>query len=297
MVPVIFASRKLTENNSINNTIAQFEYCSHGSGFITEIQDHANRVLLTINVWLFCSMFWLLIGLNSYLNKAFSNKRIIKHNEPIVWFGITITTIIAIIIASYWKVSIFLVPFTPIIPIIQFLILYKSIRNLYENIRRRCLDSWFENKDERIRLERMRKSYLRGSILILAFLMLIIVFCIFIIFSVYYDWLLRSNCSLKKLLNVDYNFSGLYQQNKKFFDVTISVNQVITAFQTSVASLFLLCRLLVVGPVLKWLALFMYLFISPCSLSWPHRCIFLAQILHVAPLAPFNDHLRIRFLI
>ena len=33
------------------------------------------------------------------------------------------------------------------------------------------------------------------------------------------------------------------------------------------ALLFLLCRLLVVGPVLKWLALFMYLFISPCSLS------------------------------
>ena len=34
--------------------------------------------------------------------------------------------------------------------------------------------------------------------------------------------------------------------------------------------IFLLCRLLVVGPVLKWLALFIYLFIylfiSPCSL-------------------------------
>ena len=28
----------------------------------------------------------------------------------------------------------------------------------------------------------------------------------------------------------------------------------------------LLCRLLVVGPVLKWLALFIYVFISPCSL-------------------------------
>ena len=55
----------------------------------------------------------------------------------------------------------------------------------------------------------------------------------------------------------------------------------------------LLCRLLVVGPVLKWLALF----ISPCSLSWPHRYIFLAQIWHVAPLAPSNDHFRIRFLI
>ena len=57
--------------------------------------------------------------------------------------------------------------------------------------------------------------------------------------------------------------------------------------------IFLLCRLLVVGPVLKWLALCIYLFIY----SWPHRYIFLAQIWHVAPLAPFNDHLRIRFLI
>ena len=36
---------------------------------------------------------------------------------------------------------------------------------------------------------------------------------------------------------------------------------------------------------------------SPCSLSWPHCYIFLAQIWHVAPLAPSNDHLRIRFLI
>ena len=43
--------------------------------------------------------------------------------------------------------------------------------------------------------------------------------------------------------------------------------------------------------------IFFYLFISPCSLSWPHRYIFLAQIWHVAPLAPSNDHLRIRFLI
>ena len=42
---------------------------------------------------------------------------------------------------------------------------------------------------------------------------------------------------------------------------------------------------------------FMYLFISPCSLSWPHCYIFLAQILYVAPLAPSNDHFRIRFLI
>ena len=33
---------------------------------------------------------------------------------------------------------------------------------------------------------------------------------------------------------------------------------------------------------------------SPCSLSWPHCYIFLAQIWHVAP---SNDHLRIRFLI
>ena len=36
---------------------------------------------------------------------------------------------------------------------------------------------------------------------------------------------------------------------------------------------------------------------SPCSLSWPHCYIFLAQIWHVAPLAPSNDHFRIRFLI
>ena len=42
---------------------------------------------------------------------------------------------------------------------------------------------------------------------------------------------------------------------------------------------------------------FIYLFISPCSLSWPHRYILFAQIWHVAPLAPSNDHLRIRFLI
>ena len=76
----------------------------------------------------------------------------------------------------------------------------------------------------------------------------------------------------------------------------------------------LLCRLLVVGPVLKWLALFitvpttcsrpsiemvgfMYVCISPCSLPWPDRYILLAQIWHLAPLAPSNDHLRIRFLI
>ena len=43
--------------------------------------------------------------------------------------------------------------------------------------------------------------------------------------------------------------------------------------------------------------IFFYFFISPCSLSWPHRHIFFAQIWHVAPLAPSNDHLRIRFLI
>ena len=42
---------------------------------------------------------------------------------------------------------------------------------------------------------------------------------------------------------------------------------------------------------------FMYLFISPCSLSWLHRYIFLAKIWHVAPFAPSNDHFRIRFLI
>ena len=28
----------------------------------------------------------------------------------------------------------------------------------------------------------------------------------------------------------------------------------------------LLCLLLVVGPILKWLAFFMYVFISPCSI-------------------------------
>ena len=67
--------------------------------------------------------------------------------------------------------------------------------------------------------------------------------------------------------------------------------------QVVILYFLLLCRLLVVGPVLKWLALCIYLFISPCSLSWPHRYIFLAQILHVAPLAPSNDHFRIRFLI
>ena len=43
--------------------------------------------------------------------------------------------------------------------------------------------------------------------------------------------------------------------------------------------------------------IFIYLCISPCSLSWPHSYIFLAQIWHLSPLAPFNDHLRIRFLI
>ena len=42
---------------------------------------------------------------------------------------------------------------------------------------------------------------------------------------------------------------------------------------------------------------FIYLFISPCSLSWPHCYIFLAQICHVAPLVPSNDHPLIRFLI
>ena len=42
---------------------------------------------------------------------------------------------------------------------------------------------------------------------------------------------------------------------------------------------------------------FIYVCISPCSLSWPHRLIFLAQISYVDPLAPSNDHLRIRFLI
>ena len=57
--------------------------------------------------------------------------------------------------------------------------------------------------------------------------------------------------------------------------------------------IFLLCRLLVVGPVLKWLALF----ISPCSLSWPHLHIFLAQIWQVALQGPSNDHLHIRFFI
>ena len=238
MIPVILLSKNFIKNNSINNTIAEFEYCSYDK-FIATSQDHVNRVLLTINAWLFCSIFWLLIGLNSYLNKAYSTKRIIRHRERIVWFGITISTIICIIIASYWKVLIFLVPLTPIVPILQFLILYKSTRKLYENIQRRSLDSWFEDKDEHIRLERMRKSYLHGSILILALLMVIIVFWIFMIFSVYYDWLLQSNCSLNKLLNVDYNFSGVYQHNKKFFDVTLSVNKVITAFLTFVASLFL----------------------------------------------------------
>ena len=34
----------------------------------------------------------------------------------------------------------------------------------------------------------------------------------------------------------------------------------------------LLCRVLVVGPVLKWLAyVSMYVCISPCSLPWPDR--------------------------
>ena len=52
-------------------------------------------------------------------------------------------------------------------------------------------------------------------------------------------------------------------------------------------------RLLVVGPVLKWLALC----ISPCSLSWPHLWIFLAQISYVGLLGLSNVHLRILFLI
>ena len=38
-------------------------------------------------------------------------------------------------------------------------------------------------------------------------------------------------------------------------------------------------------------------FISPCSLSWPHLHIFLAQIWHVALQGPSNDHLHIRFFI
>ena len=88
----------------------------------------------------------------------------------------------------------------------------------------------------------MRKSYLHGSILILVFLALVIVFWIFIIFSVYYDWLLRSNCSLKKLLNVDYNFSGIYQRNKKFFDITLSTKRVIMALLT-LATSSMLCIL------------------------------------------------------
>ena len=41
----------------------------------------------------------------------------------------------------------------------------------------------------------------------------------------------------------------------------------------------------------------LFLFISPCSLSWPHRYIFLAKISYVALLGLSNVHLRIRFLI
>ena len=37
------------------------------------------------------------------------------------------------------------------------------------------------------------------------------------------------------------------------------------------------------------------LFTSPCSLSWPHLYIFLAQIWHVALQGPSHDHLHIRF--
>ena len=75
----------------------------------------------------------------------------------------------------------------------------------------------------------------------------------------------------------------------------------------------LLCRLLVVGPVLKWLALFItvpttcsrpsiemvgfiYLFLRVHSPG--HTVIYSKPpFWHVAPLAPSNDHLRIRFLI
>ena len=239
MVPVCAFSRKFTENiHSRNNTTTEFDNCT-GDRFIAEYQEPVNRVLVSINVWFFCSIFWLLIGVNSYLNKAYSAKRIIRHNEPIVWFGIAINTIITVIIASYWKALILVVPLTPVVQILQFLILYKSTRKLYEHIRRRCLDSWFENRDEHIRLERMRKSYLQGSVLILIFLALVIVFWTFTIFSVYYHWLLESNCFLKKLLNVDYNFSGLYERNKKLFDVTLSANEVVMAFLTFIASLLL----------------------------------------------------------
>ena len=141
MVPVIMLTIKFTENNTSNNnnnTITELENCSHDR-FIVVHQNLMNRVLPSITAWLVFNIFWLLIGLNSYLNKAYSTKRIIGHREPIVWYGITINTVMAISIASYWKALIFLVPITPIISIIQFLILYKSTRKLYENIMSRFL--------------------------------------------------------------------------------------------------------------------------------------------------------------
>ena len=52
-----------------------------------------------------------------------------------------------------------------------------------------------------------------------------------------------------------------------------------------------------VGFIIIIIIIIIIIMFSPCSLSWPHCYIFLAQIWHVAPLAPSNDHLRIRFLI
>ena len=49
--------------------------------------------------------------------------------------------------------------------------------------------------------------------------------------------------------------------------------------------------------MVDFIYLFMYLFISPCSLSWPHRLTFLAQISYVGLLGMSNVHFRIRFFI
>ena len=45
-----------------------------------------------------------------------------------------------------------------------------------------------------------------------------------------------------------------------------------------------------------YVCIYMYVFNSPCLLTWPDRYI-LAQFWHVAPLGPSSDHFRMRFLI
>ena len=179
---------------------------SNCTGLDNLMKNPVFRLQVAVSVYSLLALFWLLIGLNNYLTKAYGTNRITKFHAPLLRIELLVSGIISILAIPMWELFLIITPIIVLIMGIQIFLMFNSSKLLYVVIKRRCMDALFESKEEHLRLERMRKSYFRSTIMVILYQSVLFCAAVYAVTYNTFIWVISSACFYSFGMHKEFEF-------------------------------------------------------------------------------------------